>query len=286
MNKLKTFYNSFIKSISSPSYYKDIVKTPISFSLKYLFFLSYIIMFTYIAIFAGYMTTLLPKLPEFVSISKTRLDTFYPTDLIITIKDGIVSTNKEEPVFLTIPEATAEDFEHIITIDTQAQVEDYFDYKTFVLVTDDSVVYPESDNKTYTVSSIKELQEEVNITKIDRNTYEQFLSQAYPFLDSIPKTAPYVLIGIVLIVPFIAAVFEFIRNVIIVAILSVITFLVALLLKINLSYTKVFQMGLHAVTVPVLIMLVLFFTGAIVPLLFAASFLLWMVIVLTQYKEL
>lgn len=285
MNKLKTFYTSFIKSISSPAYYKDVVKAPISFSLKYLFFLSYIFMFIFIAASAIYMATLLPKLPEFVSTAKSRLDTFYPTDLIITITDGIVTTNKKEPVFLTIPEVTDEEFKYVVTIDTKAQVEDYYDYDTFFLVTDDSVVYPESDDRSYSVISIEELQKEVGFKKIDRNTYEQFLAMAYPFLDSIPKTAPFVLIGIVLIVPFIAAVFEFIRNIFIVALLSVITFVLALLLKINLPYLKIFQMGLHAVTIPLILMSILFFTGATVPLLFIASFLLWMVIILTQYKE-
>lgn len=285
MNKLKTFYTSFIKSISSPAYYKDVVKAPISFSLKYLFFLSYIFMFIFIAASAIYMATLLPKLPEFVSTAKSHLDTFYPTDLIITITDGIVTTNKKEPVFLTIPEVTDEEFKYVITIDTKAQVEDYYDYDTFFLVTDDSVVYPESDDRSYSVTSIEELQKEVGFKKIDRNTYEQFLAMAYPFLDSIPKTAPFVLIGIVLIVPFIAAVFEFIRNIFIVALLSVITFVLALLLKINLPYLKIFQMGLHAVTIPLILMSILFFTGATVPLLFIASFLLWMVIILTQYKE-
>ncbi len=285
MNKLKTFYNSFIKSISSPAYYRDIVKAPISFSLKYVFLLSYVFMFIFIATAAIYMATLLPKLPEFVSTAKTRLDEFYPVDLIITIKDGIVTTNKEEPVFLNIPEVTDEDIKHVVTIDTKAQVEDYYDYDTFFLVTDDSVVYPESDNKTYSVSSIKELQEDVEITKIDRNVYEEFLVVAYSSLDTIVQLAPFILIGVVLIVPFIASVFEFIRNIIIVAILSVITFVFALLLKINLPYLKIFQMGLHAVTIPLILMLVLFFTGATVPLLFIASFLLWMVIILTQYKE-
>ncbi len=285
MNKLKTFYNSFIKSITSPTYYRDIVKAPISFSLKYVFFLSYVFMFIFIAVSAIYMATFLPKLPEFVTTAKSRLETFYPLNLVITIKDGIVTTNTDEPVFLNIPEAVDEDIKHVVTIDTKAQVEDYYDYDTFFLVTDDSVVYPESDDKTYSVTSIKELQEEVDITQIDRNVYEEFLGVAYPALDSIPKLAPFILIGVVLIVPFIASVFEFIRNIIIVALLSVMTFVFALLLKINLPYLKIFQMGLHAVTIPLILMLILFFTGASVPLLFIASFLLWMVIILTQYKE-
>ncbi len=285
MNKLKTFYNSFIKSISSPAYYKDIVKAPITFSLKYLFFLSYIFIFIFIATSVTYFVTLLPKLPEFVTIAKSRLNTFYPTDLVITITDGIVTTNQEEPVFLHIPEVTDEDIKYIVTIDTKAQIEDYYDYDTFFLVTDDSVVYPESNDRSYSVTSIKELQKEIGIKQIDRNTYEQFLAMAYPFLDSIPKTAPFVLVGVLLIVPFIAAVFEFMRNIIVVALLSVITFVFALLLKINLPFLKIFQMGLHAVTIPLIIMVILFFTGAAIPLLFIASFLLWMVIILTQYKE-
>jgi hypothetical protein len=242
-------------------------------------------MFIFIASSAIYMATLLPKLPEFVTTAKNRLDTFYPSNLVITIKDGIVTTNTDEPVFLNIPEAVDEDIKHVVTIDTKAKVEDYYDYDTFFLVTDDSVVYPESDDKTYSVTSIKELQEEVDITQIDRNVYEEFLGVAYPALDSIPKLAPFILIGVVLIVPFIASVFEFIRNIIIVALLSVMTFVFALLLKINLPYLKIFQMGLHAVTIPLILMLILFFTGASVPLLFIASFLLWMVIILTQYKE-
>ncbi|HRN70487.1 MAG TPA: DUF1189 family protein [Candidatus Woesebacteria bacterium] len=284
MNKLKTFFYSFIKSISNPAYYKDVVKAPIGFSFKYVLFLSYILLLFYTVVIVGYMATMLPQLPQFIISTKTQLDQFYPKDLVVQIKNGIVSINQENPVFLDIPELQNEEFEHIIVINTQAQVEDFIDYKTFFLVTDDSVVYPDSPSG-YTVTSVGELVDNTNIERIDRNIYEQFLSVAFRFLDSIPTYAPWTLIGIVIIFPFIIALFEFSRNIITVAFLSLVTWLVASLLKTKLSYINVFQMGLHAVTVPLLFMIILFFTGVSIPLLFAASFLLWMVIILTQYKE-
>lgn len=282
MNKLKTFFNSFVKSISSPAYYKDVVKAPVMFSLKYLLFLSYLVMLFYISLFALQMAALLPQLPNAIKTIKQRADSFYPENLVITVRDGLLSTNQTEPVYFDIPELQTDDIDHVITIDTKAQVEDFYDYDTFVLVTDDVVVYPDDADKNYTVTQIEDAEENI---VINRAFYEDGVSPFLSLLDQLPAIAPYILIGLVLIVPLFGSVFEFSGNIISIAILSVITLLIALMLKIKLPYKKVFQMGLHAATVPILLMIIVFISGATLPLLYAASFLLWMVIILTQYKE-
>lgn len=282
MDKLKTFYRSFIKSITSPSYYRDIVKAPLSFSIKYILFLSYLVVLFHTLTAVGYLAFQLPKLPEHIETVKQRLNTFYPQDLIVTVENGTLSTNKQEPIHFNIPELQDEEIQHILTIDTSAQVENYPDYNSLILVTDEEYVYPENTPEGYSVVQIDETGEHMTIS---RENYDQLLGEVVPLLERLPSIAPYILIGIVLLVPFFGAVFEFIRNIFSVGLFTLITWLISQVLKIKLNYTKLFQMGLHAATVPVLITAILFLFGVSLPLIYLSSFLLWMVIILTQYKE-
>jgi hypothetical protein len=241
-------------------------------------------MFFQTILVASYLTSQLPKLPSTITSMKKDIRNFYPEKLVITIKDGVLSTNVKEPIYFDISEFNDEGIHHILAINTKAQAEDYSDYKSLVLITDDVIVYPETEaeSKGYTVMPIKDIEENKTFNKSD---YNLFANRASSLLDQFQKLAPVFLILGVLVLPFISAVFIFIRNFIMVGILSVITFFIASILQTKLSYKNVFQMGLHAATIPSLLMIILFFTGSSIPLLFTSSFLLWMVIILTQYKE-
>lgn len=284
MNKLRTFFYSFRKSITSPSYYKDVIKAPFSFSLKYTYVLAYFIMLFQAIVIAGYLISQLPKLPTTISSLKQDVRNFYPKKLVITIKDGILTTNMKEPIYFDISQFNDGKIHHFVAIDTKAHAEDYLDNKALILITKDSIVYPETEGeaKGYTVMPISEVEKNKTISNAD---YQLFANKAVTMLDQVPKIVPlFIILGVVLL-PFITAVFIFMRNFVMVGILSVITFLIAAMLQTKLTYKQVFQMGLHAVTIPSLIMIIFFFTDSSIPMLFTSSFLLWMVIILTQYKE-
>ena len=77
-------------SVYDPEYYKGLLKKPFSYSLKYFFFLALSLAFigALLSLF-----TVLPNLNSFLQELGPKILSHYPQDLVITIKDGVVSTS-------------------------------------------------------------------------------------------------------------------------------------------------------------------------------------------------
>ena len=85
----------------------------------------------------------LPKLPQYVAMAREKGAGFYPKDLVVTVKDGEVSTNVKEPYAIDLPFAP----EHLLVLDTKATAERFNEYKAFVVVGKNTVYY--RDDKGY-----------------------------------------------------------------------------------------------------------------------------------------
>ncbi len=286
MNKLKTWWYVFKNSITNFSYYRDILKTPLSFSLKYLYVLVYAVITLQALIWSIQIAFLLPQFPAFLNTLERRMYELYPENLVITIKDGVLSTNAEEPVFIDIPELQeAPETEHFITIDTEASIEAYLDYQTLFLVTDSEIVYPESDYEevmTYEVIPLDSVEENATINKDNYTDFVQEVSSVFP---SLPRLAPVILIIGTFILPLFLAFFVAGSHLFLLFFLSIATWAIATLFKLKLGYMKSFQLGVHALTFPILLQMVLQMSGRSIPLVFISGFLLWMVLVLSQIQE-
>ena len=284
MNKLKTFWYSFKKSITTPSYYRDIVKVPFSFSLQYLVVLIFATIFFQTAILAIQAATYLPQLPATVATIKSSIKTLYPSSLVITVKDGILSTNKEEPFFIDMPEdQQIEEFEHLVTFDTKARADQFYDYKTVFLITDKNVIYPDSAMEgNYEVSDVSAPDKSYTIT---HNDYKEFTAAVDPLSNWFISWAPLLLVLGVIVIPLFGTAITLVWNFIAIAVLSLISWMIANIFKVTLGYKKIYQLGMHAVTLPMVLTLILSLLGWTSPLLFTAAFLLWIVYILSKYNE-
>ena len=104
MNKLKTFYRTFAKSISSPKYYKDILKAKFSFSLKYLILLLFIVNLITTIKIGTFLYKYYPQIGPFIGEVKQTVVDFYPQELVLTVKKQKISTNVKEPYNIDFPE--------------------------------------------------------------------------------------------------------------------------------------------------------------------------------------
>lgn len=110
-----------------------------------------------------------PKIKNLIpTIRQTILET-YPDEMVVTVKNGEVSTNMKEPVYIEVP-ATLKSFlkpekkgeieqfnlqnHHLAVIDTQADVTDFGQYRTLVLISKDFVVYYKNNEGEKTFESI------------------------------------------------------------------------------------------------------------------------------------
>lgn len=260
MKKIRAFFYILIKSTTSINYYKDIMKTPLAFSMKYFFTLAFITATISTVIFT--ITTL----PAIQDISKKIVNStiaLYPESLIISVKDGKLSTNQPEPYAITMKETLAafgvEDdkgesavmtrdmpypIENIIVFDTNGTIGDLEKYKTMILVNNVNVIIKSSrDMRVYPIEDAPDGQ----LTKAEFTT----------LIKSFEGPLKYIPV-IVIIVTFIGL---FIYNAFLRLLYCTSIALILLIsgkilktnLQTNLPYTKYIQIVIHTITLPILV---------------------------------
>ncbi|MFC1608748.1 DUF1189 family protein [Patescibacteria group bacterium] len=235
-------------SVYGPEYYQELVNKPFSYSLKY--FALLMLIFGVIK-----MITVVIVLPGLLSMThniKPVLEDNFPQELEITIANGELSTNVEEPYFIKIDpsweEAQAEmgDVENILTIDTSSVsvVEDAKKYNTAFLVTRDQVVFRSPDG-SLDIESLGDLPNMV----INRGSVVRFVDTVLPYTKYV---YPVVIAVMLLMIPFYA-----LYNFAYMLIGALLVWIVALIKKIDIKYAQSYKLTMHLITLPVLMMAIL-----------------------------
>jgi hypothetical protein len=291
MNKLKTFARTFIKSITSPKYYRDILKAKCFFSIKYLIVLLFIINVLTAIKIGAFVNKYYPQAAPLINDAKQVIVNLYPKELILTIKKQKIITNVKEPYFIEFPQQlskiTAGIYKHLIAIDTKGKADDYKKYESVLLVTADKVVTPNDRGQgNYQVVPLSDKLTEVpDGTKINKNLYDEAVGKILPYFDRIARYIyALILIGIVLI-PFVGTVFSLFGKLLYLLPAVLLLWLLVKILKKKLSYGKVYCMAMIGLTLPIVVNFVLGIFNFYVPLLYSLIFFVWMTVVLTQIKE-
>lgn len=281
--KIKFFFDVLVKSLTKFDFYNEIKKTKLSFSLKYLFFLFYLTSLVGSIFFAVSLSAfVLPKVPSFISTLSAKANSFYPEGLEVNIKDGKVTTNQKEPYYISTLDSLglSKNFDHLITINTKADPSNIKDEKTAVLITKDSVVTMESDSsyKVYPIDT------KANY-KIDKDVYTKLVSQVLPYLRYIEPGIIVIVIILLLIWPFIGAAFSMFWELIYLLIFSAVFFLVLKIMKKELAFKKLYQLTIHAATLPILLGLVVSSLGIqMPPFLGSAILFVYMILVVNHLR--
>ena len=252
-----------------------------SFSFKYFVAFSFIlgIMLT---IFVCSM--ILPPLNHFSDRFLTRAVNLYPPGLEIQITDGTLTVNKNEPIRIPIPYELITDVppaisdqkqKYLLTIDTKAKTDDYEKSQSLLLLTENQLVAPD-EGSGYSVYPFSE----VTGVKINKETVDQIIRGAAPFV----KALPYLVTAILFII---MAIFLPLSRLFSLLLLTFITMIFAKLLHLKLTYRQLYQLGLHALTVPVLIQVIMTLFSLIPPLPFFNSivYLLYFLVILAELRK-
>lgn len=272
MNKIQIFANTFKKAVTTPSYYLEFIKAKSSFGYKYLTFLVFLHVLVITVLSTIFLFNLNTKTPKFVEGFYTVTKQLYPTDLIVTVDKGEVSTNSATPTIIKIPPEvvdmlfskemdTQEKMElqtelnkyNLLVIDTKGQVGDFNKYNTFALVTKNNISYIRKANETginsyETVDIPKEGEKLVVTNAIYQGFVEQFNSE---FLVKIPSFLRGLIVSIALVLPILG-------TIIIVSNYLFLLLIHALFLKISnalmhkgYSYKELYKIGTLALTIPI-----------------------------------
>ena len=237
MKYLKNFFHVFGNSLfPTDKYYRKIPEHTLGSSLKYFLTLVFLItFFTNMATFGIFY----PQ--KSISGVKASIDEFlnsYPKDLKVEIKNGVLSTNKDRPsVFWWTGTASP-----IIVIDETANFQKLADYKAVVALNRDNILSKNLRTNAYELTPINQSKN----LKVDYSVVQNVKKVT----SDIYKIVPFLWILLMFLAYFIL---PFILTAVKITYLLFATFIVFLVFKFinnKLSFTKSFQLSLHASTFP------------------------------------
>jgi len=229
MQRLKTFLTTFYKSLASPKYYADILQAKFSFSLKYFLMLALLSSVVSVGLLS---VEILPKAKTAVDAFNRQILRAYPSDLVITAKDGQLSSNKTGPVVVPVPGEP----KNILVFDPNGTVDDLKKYETAILINKSNVIV-QGENDQIRIQPLKNIPD-------GSFTYSDFVIAAGK-LERLLAYVPYFLGTLMLTALFVTFI---VSGLVISFFLSLIFWIFAKITHLNLSLAKTYQISLHIFT--------------------------------------
>ena len=254
MKLLKAFAYVLKRSLTNPAYYPEILKTDFRFSLKY--FMTVAVLAT-VVVTARTTIPLIPEVQEVIYESLEQTLTIYPEDLVISAEDGDWAVNQTEPYAIKTPEflenSSEESYQtqtgdipsNLMVFDHNGTLNDLEKYDTFVLVNAANAIVL-NERGTVEVYPLDNLPE----GEITQETYAGWLDTFREWLKFLPA---------VIVLFVLAAAFFYYTGFRMLYLLAyaLILKIVGGSLKLTLSYRDYYRIGMHSMTLPVAIELLL-----------------------------
>jgi hypothetical protein len=235
---MKTFFRSFILSLTQPTYYKDVLQARLRFSFKYYIVLSSLLLL--ISTIAGTINYAASIKNDLTVTAKEAVQNF-PSDLVLTISPDGITANKDFPLIAQMPSMLArgnEQFKNLVVIDPKGEIGALEKYSALILVNNSYVIVGNGDSVQTT--SLKDFPE----LRVDYPTMQR-ISQTFL---AVAKAATLYTAGFFAFTGF----FNFFLWRLIY--LAIFAFGLRLVFKSTVgTFTKAFQVSLHSVTLPFLI---------------------------------
>lgn len=284
MRWLTNFGNTFWSNVTDPSALKKFRMRTFGAGVGYLYL---VLLCTSIIVLLPHGAKLFmvrPMLGTWITEAKTTLKDVYPKDLVVTVKNGEVSTNMKEPYAIDLPERVKKEFtkdatkapQHLVVFDTQGSIENFTTYQTFILVTKKNVAFQDKD-KGIRVMSVAEMGDFAKTgATMNRATYDSIMSKALPFLDFIPGIVTFLAIGLIFIFPFLFAALGLVKYLIYLVVGALLAWVIARVQERNLDYGELYVLGFYGLTLPILYRTVEYVLDFHIGWIFTLIFLVWM----------
>lgn len=238
MKKIKAFFYIAYKSVVSPKYYSELLKTPFEFSLKY-----YAVLVLIAAIITSTGTYFIeaPKIRTTFQNALSEAENVYPNDMVFTIKAGVWEVNKPQPLIIPFPGKYAEgDKEklpaNLAVFDKAGTVGDLEKYDTAILVNEKNLLVKKAGEPG--VYPLKDIPD----TTLDKG-------KVVGAIGDVRRISGWAL-PLILIVPVFAGlmVYYAIFRGLYLLMIGGLLFLLGKGLKTDIPYKNAFRIGLHAMT--------------------------------------
>lgn len=272
MKKLKAFVHVYKNSLTSPKYYKEVLKTDLNFSLKYYFML---VLFASILITTIETILVVPEIKNKIMGFAENSRQVYPEDLVIKIEGGEWTVNREEPFVIPMPKIPNESVpDNAIVLYKEGTISDVDLFNTVVLVNDVNVVFRGANG--IQARSLKDIPD----IEVNKEAFDNFID----FLFSFTKFLPYIifvatLLGLLVYFIFFRLLYSLF--------LGIIIYALALLRKGSIDYMSAYKIGLHTMTLPITfqVVLALYKSSLGLPLWFFLLNIFFALVVLLKMEE-
>ena len=258
MNTLTRFFNTIKDSFYSPTFYAGMHGRSVGGAVGYFVLLSLICTLLAVAFEAGRVTD---GVKTFRDEYVTGLIASYPQDLEITLKNGVISSNKQGEYAVPLAEALrgqdAERRANLVVVNTSEKfsVEKWQQADTRVWVGSDAIAF--EDNKGLKVEPASKFPEGT----LTRGKIDALYARIAPFIDNLPLIA---LLGVGV---FFFTVF--VLNLLWALLLAVVVLIIAHNLRKPFTYADAYKTTVYAMTLGLLYLLLERFGLTHIPLVFS-----------------
>jgi hypothetical protein len=236
-----SIFSDIKNSVYGPQFYKKENHAPAKNAVVYFTKLMLMYAFVMMVLFGIFFV---PLVTRYVSErGLTTLVNYYPEALTVSVKDGKVSTNVQEPYVIPFPpdiniESKTKIPANLVVIDTKspATVENFKKYDTGALVTSEYIIAEKSNGQI----SIQKIE---GMPNVDLNR-TQFMEWGRAVLPYIKLLIPFVLLAGFVVVLVVGAV----ANLLLLLVLTLITWIVGLIRKTGIGYGGYYKLGVYGLT--------------------------------------
>jgi len=228
-----------------------------------------------------------PQIQEFARNAEQELAGMYPSELVLTLSGGELSTNVDTPYTIDpsfwSSEKLREGFEsgetemptHFVVIDLEATAESYATQDTLFLLTRTAAVMRDNDGIRLMPYSDLETDEPL---VLDKATYMELVTAVQPFVQMIPSIVDGLMLFLIVLGPFVGAFFYWLWLLAYLLVFTLAVLVISGIMKRRLSYGQLYHLGLYGITLSVLYSLVSSWIPQLnaVPFIFTLVFLVWM----------
>jgi len=253
------------KSIYSPEFYRDLLARPLSFSFKYFYSLALALSLVFTVWFS---LSAIPFLQTLMRTLEPAILASYLDELVVTIQGGKASVNVAEPYPVPLPDelralvgrANESLPENLFVINTKEPftLEGFRGYDTAILLTEEAFVIRDKDG-----IRVQELSQVPNV-KIDKSSVVSVVGYLAPLLRW--------LIPVVVFAIFIGLLAFMSAKLVYLLFGALLVWVVGKIRHVKFGYAKAYQIGMHAITLSVLVGALSFLGFPKIPYLFTILF--------------
>jgi len=244
LSSMKDFFSIIKKSVYDPVFYQELIVHPARYSVKYFLGLSLFLSITLTIIVS---LPIIPLVSGFMDALPEQVLTTYPDELILHFKKGVLTSNVPEPYFVEIPPflrgaMKGDQYAHLAVIDTQAMVtpEQFAVYQAPLWLARTNVVIADSNHslkvQTYGTQTSFVLSEPL---------VQAFITRLEPYF---VWAAP-----IIVLIIFVSLLAVLLFNFVYLIFGALCVFILGrFILRQKWSYGTAYRIGLHALTLAVL----------------------------------